>query len=89
VKMALDSLGYRYGHTTVWQMVALYKQAHPRPKPPPHMPRAEEHPLPTTAPHQVWSIDVRYLVKSDAEQSEAASSTRRLRPRGPGQSGGS
>jgi transposase len=28
VKMALDSLGYRYGHTTVWQMVALYKQAH-------------------------------------------------------------
>jgi hypothetical protein len=31
VKMALDALGYRYGHTTVWQMVALYKQAHPRP----------------------------------------------------------
>jgi transposase len=29
VKMALDSLGYRYGHTSVWQMVALYKQAHP------------------------------------------------------------
>jgi hypothetical protein len=29
VKMALDSLGYRDGHTTIWQMVALYKQAHP------------------------------------------------------------
>ncbi|HEX2277438.1 MAG TPA: hypothetical protein VHN13_09960, partial [Candidatus Tectomicrobia bacterium] len=29
VKMALDSLGYRHGHTTVWQLVALYKQAHP------------------------------------------------------------
>jgi hypothetical protein len=29
VKMALDSLGYRHGHTTVWQMVARYKQAHP------------------------------------------------------------
>jgi transposase len=29
VKMALDSLGYRYGHTTVWQMVALYQQAYP------------------------------------------------------------
>jgi transposase len=65
VKMALDSLGYRYGHTTVWQMVALYKQAHPRPTPPSHMPRAEERPLPTTAPHQVWCIDVRYLVKID------------------------
>ena len=24
VKMALDSLGDRDGHTTVWQMVALY-----------------------------------------------------------------
>jgi transposase InsO family protein len=61
--MALDSLGYRYGHTTVWQMVALYTEAHPKPTPPPHTPRAEERPLPTTAPHQVWFIDVRYLVK--------------------------
>ena len=29
VKVALGSLGYRYGHTTVWQLVALYEQAHP------------------------------------------------------------
>jgi transposase len=63
VKMALDSLGYRYGHTTVWQMVALYKQAHPKPTPPLQPPRAEERPLATTAPHQVWFVDVRYLVK--------------------------
>jgi transposase len=63
VKMALDSLGYRYGHTTVWQMVALYKEAHPKPTPSPHTPRAEERPLPTTAAHQVWFVDVRYLVK--------------------------
>ena len=46
-------------------MVALDKQAHPRPQPPPHTPRAEERPLPTTAPHQVWFVDVRYLVKVD------------------------
>jgi transposase len=65
VKLALDSLGYRYGHTTVWQLGALYKPAHPRPTPPPHTPRAEERPLPTTAPHQVWFVDVRYLVKVD------------------------
>jgi transposase len=63
VKMALDSLGYRYGHTTVWQMVALYKQARPRPTPPPRTPKTAERPLPTTAPHQVWFIDVRYLAK--------------------------
>ena len=63
VKMALDSLGYRYGHTTVWQMVALYKEAHPKSTPPPHTPRTEERPLATTAPHQAWFVDVRYLVK--------------------------
>ena len=63
VKMALDALGYRHGHTTVWQLVALYKQAHPRPKPPARTSKPEERPLPTTAPHQVWCIDVRYLAK--------------------------
>jgi hypothetical protein len=30
--MALDSLGYRYGHMTIWEMVALYKQAHLTPR---------------------------------------------------------
>jgi transposase InsO family protein len=63
VKMALDSLGYRYGHTTVWQMVALYKQAHlpaPRQK---YLPNPDERPQHATAPHQVWCIDVRYLAK--------------------------
>jgi transposase len=65
VKMALDSLGYRYGHTTVWQMVALYKEAHPTLKSAKRLPNPEERPLPTTAPHQVWCIDVRYLGKID------------------------
>jgi transposase InsO family protein len=62
VKMALDSLGYRYGHTTVWQMVALYTRAHPpaRYKRPPN---PDERPGRATTPHQVWFVDVRYLVK--------------------------
>ena len=63
VKMALDSLGYRYGHTTVWQMVALYKQAHPPSPAEKRPPNPDERPQPATAPHQVWYIDVRYLVK--------------------------
>jgi transposase InsO family protein len=63
VKMALDSLGYRYGHTTVWQMVALYKQAHPRPPREPRVPNPAERPKATTAPHQVWFVDIRYLVQ--------------------------
>jgi transposase len=63
VKMGLDSLGYRYGHTTVWQMVALYKEAHPSAPPHHRLPNSDERPQPATAPHQVWFVDVRYLVK--------------------------
>ena len=63
VKMALDSLGYRYGHTTVWQMVALYKQAHPHPPREPRVPNPAERPRATTAPHQAWFVDLRYLVQ--------------------------
>jgi transposase InsO family protein len=65
VKMALDTLGYRYGHTTVWQMVALYKQAHPRPPQEPRCPNAAERPLQAMAPHQVWFADLWYLVQID------------------------
>jgi transposase len=57
VKMALDSLGYRYGHTTVWQLVALYKQAHPRFKRTNHVPNPDEQPRQATAPHRVWFAD--------------------------------
>ena len=67
VKMALDSLGYRYGHTTVWQLVALYKEAHPTPKSAKRLPNPDERPQQATAPHQVWFADVRYLVKVDRQ----------------------
>jgi transposase len=65
VKMALDSLGYRYGHTTVWLLVALYKEAHPTPTRATRLPNPEERPHLATAPHQVWFADLRYLVKVD------------------------
>jgi transposase InsO family protein len=67
VKMALDSLGYRYGHTTVWQMVALYKQTHPPARRATRRPNPDERPRQTTAPHQVWFADLRYLVKIDGQ----------------------
>jgi transposase len=63
MKMALASLGYRYGHTTVWQMVALYKQAHPPAPRQKRLPNPDERPQHATAPHQVWFIDVRYLAR--------------------------
>jgi hypothetical protein len=65
VKMALDSLGYRYGHTAVWQMVALYKQAHPPAPRPTRLPNPDERPQQAMTPHQFWFIHVRYLAKLD------------------------
>jgi len=67
IKMALDSLGYRYGHTTVWQMVALYRQAHPHPQREPQLPNPDERPRQATAPHQVWFVDLRYLVQIEGQ----------------------
>jgi hypothetical protein len=67
VKMALDALGYRYGHTTVWQMVALYKQAHPSAPREHHLPNPVERPKQATVPHQVWFIDVRSLVQIEGQ----------------------
>jgi transposase InsO family protein len=67
IKMALDSLGYRDGHTTVWQMVALYKQAHPRPRKEARLPSPGERPQQATVPHQVWCVDVRYLVQIEGQ----------------------
>ena len=81
VKMARDSLGYRYGHTTVWQMVALYKQAHlPLPREP-RAPNPDERPPQATAPHRVWFADLRYLVKIDGQWLYRTPDLRRLQPR--------
>jgi transposase InsO family protein len=67
VQMALDALGYRSGHTTVWQMVALYQQAHPQPPREPRLPNPDERPRQATAPHQVWCVDLRYLVQIEGQ----------------------
>jgi transposase InsO family protein len=67
VKIALDSLGYRYGLTTVRQLVALYKQAHPPSQWEKRQPNPDERPQQATSPHQVWFTDVRYLVKTDGQ----------------------
>jgi hypothetical protein len=63
VKMAIDSLGYRYGHMTIWQMVTLYKQAHLPTSRGKRTPNPDERPQQAIAPHQVWFADLQYLVK--------------------------
>src|SRR4029450_12087366 len=53
----------RYAHTPVWQMVALYKEAHPSTPRETHLPNPAERPKQATTPHQVWFIDIRSLVQ--------------------------
>jgi hypothetical protein len=67
VKMALEAMGYRYGHTMVWQLVALSKHAHPSAPRERHLPNPAERPTQATAPHQVWFIEVRYLVQIEGQ----------------------
>ncbi len=65
VKMALDSLGYRYGHMTVWADGRPLQAgaSHPPAREAPAQPgRTSQQ---ATAPHQVWFADLRYLVKID------------------------
>jgi hypothetical protein len=81
VKMALDSLGYRDGHVTVWQMVALYKQAHLPPRREPRTPNLDERPPQATAPHPVWFADLRSLDKIDGQWLYRTPDLRRLQPR--------
>ena len=52
--------------TTVWQLVALYKQAHLPPPREPRPPNPDERPQQATAPHQVWCADLRDLVQIDS-----------------------
>jgi hypothetical protein len=67
VQLAFDSLGYRDGHTAVWQMVALDQQAHVPPPREPRPPNPDEQPHQATAPHQVWFADLRSLVNIDGQ----------------------
>jgi hypothetical protein len=65
VQLAFDSLGYRDGHTAVWQMVALDQQAHPLAPRPTRLPHPDQRPRQATTPHPVWFMDVRYLTHID------------------------
>jgi transposase InsO family protein len=48
-------------------MVALYKEAHPRTQQEARLPSPGERPQQATVPHQVWFVDVRYLVQIDSQ----------------------
>jgi hypothetical protein len=48
-------------------MVALYREAHPRPQKAARLPHPGERPRQAIVPHQVWFVDVRYLVQIDGQ----------------------
>jgi hypothetical protein len=51
----------------VWQLVALYNAAHPRPRKEAALPPPGERPQQATVPHQVWCVEVRYLVQIEGQ----------------------
>jgi len=48
-------------------MVAFYKQAHPTPKKEKRIPNPDERPKQATHAHQVWFVDLRYLVQIEGQ----------------------
>jgi hypothetical protein len=63
VTMALDALGDRYGHTTVWPLGARSTQAPPPPLREPRVPHPAARPQATPARHQAWWGALRDLVQ--------------------------
>jgi transposase InsO family protein len=62
VKMMLNGRGHIVGHTTIWQIIRLFrdvkrKERRERLKMPDEMPPEASY------PHEIWFCDVRYLVK--------------------------
>jgi transposase len=62
VKMALNGRGRIIGHTTVWQIIRLFRDAKKREKRE-RLKMPDEAPPEASSPHEIWFCDIRYLVK--------------------------
>ena len=60
--MALNGRGRIIGHTTVWQIIRLFRDAKKREKRE-RLRMPDEAPPEASSPHEIWFCDVRYLVK--------------------------
>jgi putative transposase len=62
VKMALNGRGRIIGHTTIWQIIHLFRDAKKKEKRK-RLKKSDEAPPEATSPHEIWFCDIRYLVK--------------------------
>jgi transposase/transposase InsO family protein len=62
VKMMLNGQGNIIGHTTIWQIIRLFRDVKKAEKKS-HLKSPDEKPLEASFPHEIWFCDIRYLVK--------------------------
>ena len=62
VKMMLNGQGNIIGHTTIWQIIRLFRDVKKAEKKS-HLKSPDEKPLEAFFPHEIWFCDIRYLVK--------------------------
>lgn len=62
VKMMLNGRGRIIGHTTIWQIIRLFRDVR-RKERRERLKKPEETPLEASSPHEIWFCDIRYLVK--------------------------
>lgn len=62
VKMLLNGQGHIIGHTTIWQIIRLFRDVKKAEKKI-SLKSPDEKPLEASFPHEIWFCDIRYLVK--------------------------
>ena len=62
IKMLLNGRGNIIGHTTLWQIISLFRDTKKAEKKK-RLKMPEEAPLEAFSPHEIWFCDIRYLVK--------------------------
>jgi len=62
VKMMLNGRGNIIGHTTIWQIIRLFRDVK-RAEKKKQLKMPEEAPAEASLPHEIWFCDIRYLVR--------------------------
>jgi putative transposase len=62
VKMILNGQGRIIGHTTIWQIIRLFREVKEQEKQK-QLKKPDESPPEALFPHEIWFCDIRYIVK--------------------------
>lgn len=67
VKMFLNGIGRIFGHTKIWEVVSIFREATEKEKQFKDQEREPSFPFRSEYPHHHWFCDVRYLVKQNGQ----------------------